>query len=95
LHEGGAVSGQTTDRARRFLALHKKENMKKITLKQHLSFCGVWIGKWGRRNFSIVLPNYAAQLGERPSPSSVREAIEATSSPGDKPLPENFEVIYA
>ena len=69
--------------------------MKKITLKEHPSFCGVWLGKWGRRNFSIVLPNYAAQLGEKPSPSSVREAIEATSSPGDKPLPDSFQVICA
>jgi len=68
--------------------------MKKITLKEHPSFFGVWLGKWGIRNFSIVLPNYAAQLGQKPSPSSVREAIEATSSPGDKPLPDSFEVIY-
>jgi hypothetical protein len=60
--------------------------MKKITLKEHPDFSGVWLGKHGKRAFSIVLPIYQVQLGMKPSPSSVREAIEATSSPGDKPL---------
>jgi hypothetical protein len=69
--------------------------MKKIILKEHPSFLGIWLGKYGKRPFSIVMPNYATQIGERPSPSSVREAIEATSSPGDKPLPHSFQVIYA
>jgi hypothetical protein len=65
------------------LDLHK---MKKITLKQHPDFSGVWLGKHGKRAFSVVLPNYQTALGIRPSPSSVKEAIEATSSPGDRKL---------
>jgi len=69
--------------------------MKKIRLKPHSSFHGVWLGKWGKRTFSIVMPNYLHEIGVKPSPSSVREAIEATSSPGDKPLPDCFDLIYA
>jgi hypothetical protein len=68
--------------------------MKTVKLKQHPDFLGVWNGKWGKSPFSIVMPNYLAQIGEKPSYSSVREAIEATSSPGDKPFPPSFQVIY-
>jgi hypothetical protein len=68
--------------------------MKKITLKEHPDFSGVWIGKHGKNKFCVVLPNYQTELGVKPSPSSVREAIEATSSPSDKPLGE-FLLCFA
>ena len=68
------------------LELITKNIMKKITLKEHPDFSGVWLGKHGKTPFCVVLPNYQIELGIKPSPSSVREAIEATSSPGDNPL---------
>ena len=68
--------------------------MKKIRMKEHTTFPGIWIGKHGKRAFSVVLPIYQTQAGVKPSHSSVREAIEATSSPGDKPLGE-FSLVFA
>jgi hypothetical protein len=68
--------------------------MKTIKMKQHPSFSGVWLGKHGKRPFSVVLPNYQAAAGVKPSTSAVREAIEATSSPGDRPLSE-FRLCFA
>jgi hypothetical protein len=71
-----------------------RSKMKKITMKQHPAFSGVWLAKHGKRPFSVVLPNYQAEAGFKPSPSAVREAIEATSSPGDRPLSE-FRLCFA
>jgi len=68
--------------------------MKTIKMKHHPDFNGVWLGKYGKRPFSVVLPNYQAVAGIKPSHSAVREAIEATSSPGDRPLSE-FRLCFA
>jgi hypothetical protein len=68
--------------------------MKKIRMKEHPTYPGVWLGRHGKRPFAVVLPNYQAAEGLKPSPSAVREAIEATSSPGDRPLSE-FRLCFA
>ena len=58
--------------------------MKNITLKKRSSIPGAWVAAIGRRKVLIIQSNLQAALNLVPNLSSVLEAFNSATSPGDR-----------
>jgi hypothetical protein len=67
----------------------------KITIQRDNRFQGVYSIRCGRRRAMLSVPALNVTLGIQPSARDVIAALNDTSSPGDKLIPETATLVFA